>query len=121
MIQTRLTNIYKSVEEKWKIKTFRFQTLFIQSLLSLFLGFLTGSIFATFLPFFRHFLLWDGFIILFILLWSEFISYVIYHKDDRKFFFFLFAPNDRTFWELLNIYKTGVFFGFFVDAFKVGS
>jgi hypothetical protein len=121
MIQTRLTNIYKSVEEKCKTKIFRFQTLFIRSLLSLFLGFLTGSIFATFLPFFREFLHWDGFIILFLLSSSEFIAYVIYHKEDRKFLFFNFTPNDRTFWEFSNIFKNGVFFGFFVDAFKVGS
>lgn len=121
MIQTRLTNIYKSIEDKWRRKIFRFQTLFIRSLLSLFIGFLIGSLFATFLPLLRQFFRWDGFILLFILFCSEFISYVIYHRDQRKFLWFVFTPEERNLWELLNIIKIGVFLGLFVDAFKVGS
>jgi hypothetical protein len=120
-MQTRLSNIYKLIEETWSRKILRFQTLFIRSLLSLFLGFLIGSIFATFLPSLRHFFPWDGFIIFIIICTSEFISYVIYHKDKRKFLVFEFSPKEKTFWELLNIFKTGTFFGFFIDAFKVGS
>jgi Protein of unknown function (DUF565) len=121
MIQTRLTNIYKFLEEKWRRKIFRFRTLFIRSLLSLFIGFLIGSLFATFLPLLRQIFRWDGFILVFLLSLSEFLSYIIYHRDERKFIWFTFAPEERNLWELLNIIKTGVFFGLFVDAFKVGS
>jgi hypothetical protein len=120
-MQTRLSKIYKSIEEAWSRKILRFQTLFIRSLVSLFLGFIIGSIFATFLPSLRHFFPWDGFIILIILSFSEFLSYVIYHRDKRKFLVIEFTPENKTFWELLNIFKTGTFFGFFIDAFKVGS
>jgi hypothetical protein len=119
--QTRLSKIYNSIENLLRRKLFRFQTLFINSLLSLFVGFIFGSVFATFLPFFRELLLWDGFVIFSILLFSEIISYIIYHFEGRKFFFFEIRPKNRTPWEMINIFKTGLLFGLFVDAFKVGS
>jgi hypothetical protein len=90
-------------------------------LLSLFVGFIVGSVFATFLPFFRELVFWDGFVIFLILLFSEIISYIIYHFEGRKFFFFEILPKNRTPWEMINIFKTGLLFGLFVDAFKVGS
>jgi len=119
--QTRISKIYNFVETFLRRKLFRFQTLFRNSLLWLSIGFIFGSVFATFLPFLRELFIWDGFIIFSILLFSEIISYIIYHFEGRKFFFFEILPKNRTPWEMINIFKNGLLFGLFVDAFKVGS
>jgi sensor histidine kinase YesM len=119
--QTRLSKIYTFLEGFLRKKIYRFQILFTLSLLWLFVGFVCGSLFATFLPFFREVFLWDGLIIMLLLSLSEFLSYLIYHVQGRKFLFFEIVLKNKAPWEMMNIFKTGVFFGLFVDAFKVGS
>nr|YP_009367746.1 hypothetical chloroplast RF20 [Neodangemannia microcystis]ARK14799.1 hypothetical chloroplast RF20 [Neodangemannia microcystis] len=110
---------------------------FTSSLFFLFLGFLIGNLFGTLVGFFREFL-WDGFIIVSLLLFFEAISYCHYKflienntfsnfpiktsssvldsrnlKPRISFFKFLIKR--------LNYLKLGVLLGFFIDAFKVGS
>jgi hypothetical protein len=58
----------------------------------LFVGFVIGNLFGTFLPAIRIFFSWDGFIVLFLLFFIEFISYIRYHGKSR---FFLILWNFR--------------------------
>lgn len=58
----------------------------------LFIGFVIGNLFGTFLPAIRIFFSWDGFIVLFLLFFIEFISYIRYHMPSR---FFLILWNFR--------------------------
>lgn len=81
-------------------------------------GFFIGNIFGTFLLTLRVFFRWDIFIILGFIAISEFISFQTYKRpkpavdlNQVKFFY----------WRPLNLVKLGCLFGFFVDAFKVGS
>lgn len=51
----------------------------------LFVGFVIGNLFGTFLPSIRFFFSWDGFIVLFLLFFIEFISYIRYRGKSRFF------------------------------------
>lgn len=88
---------------------------FVIYIFLLFLGFICGNLFGTFLIFFRYYISWDGFIILLIILIIELINYLTYIKTFKvkeKFFYFF---------KFLNFYKMGLLLGFFTDSFKVGS
>ena len=97
------------------IKKFIFiEKNFITYIFLLFLGFICGNLFGSFLNFFRYYICWDGFIILLIILLSEFINYLTYIK-------IYFLKKNKTFFKFLNFYKMGVLLGIFTDSFKVGS
>lgn len=120
-----------------------FQKKFSISFFCLFLGFLIGNLFGTFLNGLRGFIFWDGFIISLVLLFCEFISYCLYSSDHFLFIFGLFfkvesnakqSINDSfiinlnffknekiSICKILNYFKLGLLFGFFIDAYKVGS
>lgn len=51
----------------------------------LFVGFVIGNLFGTFLPAIRIFFSWDGFIVIFLLFFIEFISYIRYQRKNRFF------------------------------------
>lgn len=89
------------------------KTNFIFYIFLLFLGFICGNLFGTFLKFFRYHINWDGFIILLIILLIEFINYLTYIKKFK-------LKNENSF-KFLNFYKIGLLVGFFTDSFKVGS
>jgi hypothetical protein len=67
----------------------------------LFVGFVIGNLFGTFLPAIRLFFSWDGFIVLFLLFFIEFISYIRYQRKSR-FFLILWnlprGPESIPFW-----------------------
>jgi hypothetical protein len=86
---------------------------FVIYIFLLFLGFICGNLFGTFLIFFRSYIYWDGFIILLIILLIEFINYLTYIKT--------FKIKNKNFFKFLNFYKIGLLLGFFTDSFKVGS
>jgi len=65
---------------------------FSSGIFFLFIGFVIGNLFGTFLPAIRIFFSWDGFIVLFLLFFIEFISYVRYQRKSR---FFLILWNFR--------------------------
>nr|AYC63822.1 hypothetical protein Ycf20 [Dichotomosiphon tuberosus] len=81
-----------------------------KSLLSLYLGFFIGNFFGTFFKNIYEFLLWDGFIIIFLNLFLEFINNIIYKINKKNIFL-----------KILKNIKIGILIGFFIDAFKVGS
>ena len=140
------------------------------TLITIFVGFLTGNVFGTFLTKLREFIYWDIFIVFLILAFCEFTSFLMYTKQEIRFGEGDFdlsrgegargrggggvsppstpqhplAPPKplvtkqlNGFWsyinfkykhiyfqkfiKLLNSFKIGLLFGFFVDAFKVGS
>lgn len=70
-----------SILIKKKIKVF--QTNVIFSVFSLFLGFVFGNLFGTFLVFFRHFINWDVLIITTTILIIEFINYLNYNNKNN--------------------------------------
>ena len=106
----------------------KFKEVFSFALFSLFFGFLVGNLFGTFLNLIRPFIFWDGFIIFIIVFSMEFLDCVLYNRFFKPDNFSLialykeglFITNQQS-WEIINILKIGVKFGFFIDAFKVGS
>jgi hypothetical protein len=86
-------------------------------LFALVLGFFLGNLFGTFLATLRQYIASDIVIILLICLLFEYISILAYTMSRK-----LMHSN----WQIrlrraLNLWKLGCLFGFFVDAFKVGS
>lgn len=103
------------------LKIKNFSNYFLESACSFYLGFIIGNIFGTFLNFLRNKIIWDGIILIIIIFFFEFLNFIIYNQKQL-------APplsipkfmNKR----LLIIFKNlqiGILFGFFIDAFKVGS
>lgn len=122
----------------------QFENHFVFSTFCLFLGFVCGNLFGTFLTFFRTFLNWDGTIIAGTILLIEFLNYchfflfnptrkkkerILYRSSfDFPFFEFHFKKKGEKaisyltlFIRFSNFYKMGLLLGFFIDAFKVGS
>ena len=75
-----------------------------------FIGFILGNLFGSFLVFFRDWFIWDGLLILCLLLLLE----------SLNFLFFRSIQGPQKFARLLPI-RVGILIGFFVDAYKVGS
>ena len=88
------------------------------TLFCFFLGFILGNLFGTFLSGLRQIFHWDGFIILSLLGFIEITNYASYDPKGKKAFFI--SKYEIT-WKMCNFLKIGLLFGFFIDAFKVGS
>ena len=88
-------------------------------------GFFLGNIFGTFLNVLRGIFHWDGLIILAFIFLCEFISFQTYRPiaEAKTRATPIRAQESVSIlsWRPLNIFKLGLLFGFFVDAFKVGS
>lgn len=95
---------------------------FLESACSFYLGFIFGNIFGTFLNFLRNKIIWDGIILIIIIFFFEFLNFIIYNKKQL-------APQASSIPKFLNKklliilknFQIGILFGFFIDAFKVGS
>ena len=85
MLETRLIRIFEDIYLKIKERYFFFQTTFVIAIFFVFLGFLFGNLFGTFLQLIRHFIQWDGFIVTSLLVFIEILSYSIYHRTGRSF------------------------------------
>ena len=97
-------------------------TFFSITLFFLFLGFVVGNVFGTFLNGLRHVFRWDGYIILFVLSFIEVTNYGIYRPGrESTSFLSLDQGRCRPVWKICNFFKIGLMLGFFIDAFKVGS
>jgi hypothetical protein len=88
-------------------------------------GFFLGNIFGTFLNVLRGIFHWDGLIILAFIFLCEFISFQTYRPiaEAKTRATPIRAQESVSIlsWRPLNRIKLGLLFGFFVDAFKVGS
>lgn len=76
-MSTRFNNIRKKTNQELQKKLQFFTKKFTASLVYLFLGFLIGNLFGTLIDFFRL-ILWDGFIIVTIILLFEGINFFNY-------------------------------------------
>ena len=130
-IETRIVFFINKLKVYLKKKDSFFKEVFSFALFTLFFGFLIGNIFGTFLNTIRSFILWDGFIIFIILIIMEFLNFLLYNTRlpffaRPKRFFVIFQKissysNNQIILKSLNYLKIGIMFGFFIDAFKVGS
>lgn len=76
--------VYK-LNSEIKTKIYFFQKIVILSLFFLFLGFVCGNLFGTFLQYFRDFTDWDGAIIIITLVTIELINFLNYKKSKLRF------------------------------------
>lgn len=123
-IETRIVFFINKFKVYLKSKNSFFKEVFSFALFTLFFGFLIGNLFGTFLNTIRSFILWDGLIIFIILFIMELLNFILYNKAKRFFVIFQkisYYYNNQIIWKSLNYLKIGIMFGFFVDAFKVGS
>nr|YP_010448192.1 hypothetical chloroplast RF20 [Symbiochloris sp. SG-2018]UTQ75673.1 hypothetical chloroplast RF20 [Symbiochloris sp. SG-2018] len=119
MLNTRIFEILTQMNLNIRKKSVLFQKIFTISLICLFSGFSIGNLFGTFLNDLRNFQIWDGFIICFILLIVEIINFLNY--STSKIHVIYVVDYVKKVSQCLNYFKIGLLFGFFVDAFKVGS
>lgn len=115
-IETRIVFFINQLKVYLNQKNSFFKEVFSFALFTLFFGFLIGSIFGTFLNTIRSFVFWDGLIISLILSIMEYFGFLLYNKKNL-----IFQTNNQNLWKTLNVFKIGIQFGFFIDAFKVGS
>ena len=81
-------------------------------LFSLFIGFFIGNLFGTFVESFRKLHITDSILILILICLNEIINFLVYNPQ--------LLPK-TILYNILNAFKVGVLFGFFIDSFKVGS
>ena len=123
-IETRIVFFINQLKVYLNRRIFFFKEVFSFALFTLFVGFLIGNLFGTFLNTIRYFIFWDGLIIFIILSIMELLNFILYNKAKRFFVIFQkisYYPNNQIIWKSLNYFKIGIMFGFFIDAFKVGS
>lgn len=85
--------------------------------LCLLCGFFLGNVFGVFLTRLRDWFRSDLLIVGLLLCLSEFISFQTYKRRVGR----ADLPTQWFYWRPFNLVKLGLLFGFFVDAFKVGS
>jgi len=123
-IETRIVFFINQLKVYLNRKNSFFKEVFSFALFTLFVGFLIGNLFGTFLNTIRSFIFWDGLIIFIILSIMELLNFILYNKAKRFFVIsqkISYYPNNQIIWKSLNYLKIGIMFGFFIDAFKVGS
>ena len=136
VLYTLYTRIFQFVNTLFTLvekKTVFLKKAFSPAVLFLLIGFIFGSCFGTFLFCLRTLFFWDGLLVFALLSIFELISCFHYKKpvggngrlSNQGFtlfvpsFCFCFQIEDLN--KLCNLFKIGLIFGFFVDAFKVGS
>ena len=123
-IETRIVFFINQLKVYLNRKNSFFKEVFSFALFTLFVGFLIGNLFGTFLNTIRYFIFWDGLIVFIILSIMELLNFLLYNKAKRFFVIsqkISYYPNNQIIWKSLNYLKIGIMFGFFIDAFKVGS
>ncbi len=87
--KTRLSLFIKNIQHNIKKRMMFFEIYFAKGVFFLFLGFLLGNLFGSFLNIFHELIIWNGFIIILIIIVEELISYLTYHSKKRTAFFAL--------------------------------
>lgn len=116
---TRFFRLWNQITNQIKEKNTFLKKSFLSNLIILLIGFIFGNLFGTFISFVRQLNIWDGIVILIIILFCEMINFIVYNNTILK----RFKTKSYSFriLNLLNAFKTGLLLGFFIDAFKVGS
>ena len=84
---TKLVQLISQLTLQSKKKFWIFKTIVPHGVFALFLGFVVGNLFGTFLNYFRNFVKWDGLIITFTILAIEFINYLNFKPNKKNFQF----------------------------------
>jgi hypothetical protein len=114
---TRLVTLFQSFWATINTQVSKTNQKFAFHFLCLLCGFFLGNVFGVLLTFLGKWFKSDLYIIGILLCVCEFISYQSYKRRTPSLGVFT-----RWFsWRPLNLVKLGLLFGFFVDAFKVGS
>lgn len=114
---TRLVTSLQSFWDTINTQIYTTNQQFTFHFLCLLCGFFIGNVFGVFLTLLRDWFKSDLLIVGFLLCLSEFISFQTYKRRARRFD----LPTRGFLWRPFNLVKLGLLFGFFVDAFKVGS
>ena len=89
----------------------------LQACCSFYFGLIFGNLFGTFLFYLRIiFKGWDNIILFFLILLFEFLNNKVYFCDKN-----LISFNRINKIVIIQNIQLGLLFGFFIDAFKVGS
>lgn len=115
-----LTRYYSQLNQIFlfiKKKFIKLKVNFLSFLFLLFAGFFLGNLFGTLVDSIRKLNIADSILILLIILFNEFINFIIYSNYRKK----LDAPAKSKKYNFLNAFKIGVLLGIFIDSFKVGS
>ena len=105
------TTFSRKWKEIWFIKKKNFWNYFLIATCSLYSGFILGNLFGTFLNLLRTQITWDFSLLIIIILTFELLNYFIYTKEFFNKILLIILKN----------LQIGLLFGFFIDAFKVGS
>ena len=105
---TIVTNSSLSILERWFLNPWRRTSLYLISPL---LGFLLASIISTISG---TVAILDPLVSGVMLVITEFISISVYRRGTNK-------DRRSLFWQCLNLLKIGLIYGFFLEAFKLGS
>lgn len=116
---TKFRQLSETLQTVLKEKFGYFETKFSFSLFLLFLGFVFGNLFGTFLNFFRTYIIWDGFIMMLGLVSIEILNYISFNRENDPRLKHLNSNHNPK--RSVNFLKIGLLLGFFIDAFKVGS
>jgi len=81
---TKLFRQMQAFQLKLQQKFWDLRAVMVGSIFFLFLGFVVGNLFGTFLVFFREFVHWDVLIIALAIAFSEFISYLHYKNQTSS-------------------------------------
>ena len=100
-----------------KKKFLKLKKNFLPFLFLLFAGFFFGNLFGTVVESIRKLNITDTFLIFLLVLFNEFINFIVYSNYRRKK---NLSSKSKKF-TFLNAFKIGVLLGFFIDSFKVGS
>nr|AYC64335.1 hypothetical protein Ycf20 [Pseudochlorodesmis sp. HV01306a] len=105
------TTFIRNCKAIWFIKKKNFWNYFLIATCSLYCGFILGNLFGTFLNLLRTKITWDFNILIIIIFIFEILNYFIYKKKIFNTVILIILKN----------FQIGLLFGFFIDAFKVGS
>ena len=144
--KTRLSRYFAEILSHLKTNALTLQNTFSLALFFLFIGFLCGNLFGTFLDTLRLYFFWNGLVGLFLLLFIETINFLVYGfflskrvgslgflqyraratRAKKSFLqkrirFYKIYKKVIHIERIINAFKIGLLFGFFVDSFKVGS
>ena len=114
MIKTRLIEILDKILKKIQRKLITYWFQLPQAILLFLFGFLIASGIGTL---FAQTPQWQVFDAIFLVIVFEVINPLIYTKSNK---FFIFS-KETNYIKNINYLKIGILFGFFVDAFKLGS
>lgn len=109
----QLSRFFKSFKKKYS----KLEKNFLPFLFLLFAGFFFGNLFGTVVESVRKLNIADNFLIFLLVLFNEFINFIVYSKYRKKKDF---SSKSKRF-TFLNAFKIGILLGFFIDSFKVGS